>query len=75
MEYKALKSELIEWLTKLEDEDTLDYLKIVKDANVTPDDWGHDLTEEQILGIERGLKDVEEDRVTPHGTIREKYGL
>ncbi|HEY3371970.1 MAG TPA: hypothetical protein VGK10_14030 [Prolixibacteraceae bacterium] len=75
MGHEALKLELIEWLMKLEDEDTIDYLKIVKDANVSHDDWGHDLTDEQTAGIERGLKDVDEGRVTPHDIVKRKYGL
>jgi len=75
MGQEALKSELIEWLMMLEDEDTIDYLKSVKDANVLPDDWAIDLTEEQKSGIERGLEDVDEGRVISHDAIQGIYGL
>ena len=75
MGHEAIKLELIEWLTKLEDEETIDYLKIVKDANVLHEDWWLDLTDEQKSGIERGLKDVDDGRVTPHDIVRQKYGL
>ena len=75
MGHDAVKLELIEWLTKLEDDETIDYLKIVKDSNVSHDDWWHDLTDEQKSGIDRGLKDVDAGRVTPNDTVRLKYGL
>ncbi|MCX6320822.1 MAG: hypothetical protein NTX93_03340 [Bacteroidia bacterium] len=75
MGHDAVKLELIEWLTKLEDDETIDYLKIVKDSNVSHDDWWHDLTDEQKFGIDRGLKDVDAGRVTPNDTVRLKYGL
>lgn len=75
MKHEAIKSELIEWLTKLEDEETVDYLKGVTDAYVSPGDWGHDLTDEQKSGIERGLKDVDDGSVVPHDTVKAKYGL
>ena len=75
MGHEALKLELIEWLAKLEDEETIDYLKVVKDANVMQDDWWLTLTDEQKSQIERGLKDVEEGKVTPHDIVKRKYGL
>ena len=75
MGHEAIKLELIEWLTKLEDGETIDYLKIVKDANVSHDDWWQDLTVEQMTGIERGLKDIDAGRVTPHDNVKLRYGL
>jgi hypothetical protein len=75
MGHEAVKLELIEWLAKLEDKETIDYLKIVKDSDVSHNDWWHDLTDEQKSGIERGLKDVDDGRVTPHDIVKLKYGL
>ena len=75
MGHDAIKLELIEWLTKLEDDETINYLKIVKDSNVSHEDWWYELTEEQKAGIERGLKDIDAGRVTPHNTVKLKYGL
>lgn len=72
---EALKLELIEWLSKLEDEDTIEYLKVVKDTSSLDKDWWNDLTAEQKKGIDRGLKDAEEGRVTPHKDVMKKYGL
>ena len=38
-------------------------------------DWWEDLSIEQIKGIERGLKDIEEGRVISHDEVRLKFGL
>ena len=75
MGLEAIKLELIEWLTKLEDQDTLEYLKVVKDSKISDHDWFDDLTEEQKRGIERGLKDIDEGRVTSHDEVKKTYGI
>lgn len=75
MGHDAIKLELIEWLTKLEDDDTIEYLKLVKDSSFSEEDWWHNLTMEQKQGIERGLRDIDEGRVTLHEEIKKKYGL
>jgi hypothetical protein len=75
MRIEAIKFELIEWLTKLEDNETIKYLKIVKDSKNNKNDWWNDLTEEQKRGIQKGLKDIEEGRVFSHEEVRRKYGL
>ena len=70
----AIKLELIEWLTKLDNNDTFEYLKIIKDTD-SSDDWWNELSTEQRKGIERGLKDIDDGRVVPHEEIRLKYGF
>ena len=75
MGHEAIKLELIQWLANLEDDETLDYLKVVKDSNETQKDWWHDLTDEQKSGIARGLKDVDEGWVRSHNDIKIQYGL
>ena len=75
MGHEALKLELIEWLTHLDDDDTISYLKIVKDSSETGSDWWQELTIEQKQGIERGLRDIDAGRVTPHDQVKKKYGL
>jgi len=75
MGHNAIKLELIEWLAKLEDTETLNYLKIVKDSNLSDADWWHDLSESIKSGIQRGLKDVDEGRILSHKEIKLKYGL
>lgn len=71
----SLKSELIEWLAKLEDEETIDFLKQVEETGVANEDGASHLSDEMKAGITRGLKDVDNGKVTPHDTIRDKYGL
>ena len=75
MEHDAIKLELIEWLTKLEDDETINYLKIVKDSEVSQADWWQTLTDEQKDGIERGLADVDAGRLISHDAVKLKYGL
>jgi hypothetical protein len=75
MGLEALKLELIEWLTHLDDDDTISYLKIVKDSSETGSDWWQELSEEQKGGIERGLHDIDAGRVTPHDQVKREYGL
>jgi len=70
----AIKLELIEWLTKLDNNDTFEYLKIIKDTD-SSDDWWNELSTEQRKGIERGLKDIDDGRVVPHEEVRLKYGF
>ncbi len=75
MGHEAIKLELIEWLAKLEDDETIDFLKLVKDSNGSNNDWWHELTPEQKAGIERGLDDVDTGRVTAHEVVKLRYGL
>lgn len=75
MGHEAVKLELIEWLTKLDDNETIEYLKLVKDAKVSHTDWWYDLNNEQKAGIERSLKDIDAGRVTHHDDVKQKYGL
>ena len=75
MGLEAIKLELIEWLTKLDDKDTINYLKVVKDSSSEKKDWWHSLSEDQKQGIKRGLLDIEEGRVIDHEDVKKKYGL
>lgn len=75
MGLEAIKLELIEWLTKLTDHETIQYLKVVKDSKTADAEWWHSLSNDIREGIERGLKDVDEGRVTFHDDVKKKYGL
>lgn len=75
MGFEALKLELIEWLTKLDNESTIQYLKVIKESSENGDDWWKELSEVQKKSIERGLRDVDEGRVTSHEEVKAKYGL
>ncbi len=75
MTQEALKLELIEWLSQLDDDETIEYLKVVKDSRSSNKDWWNELTVKQKQGIERGLKDIEHGRTVPHEEVKKKYGL
>ncbi len=75
MGYETIKLELIEWLTKLQDTNTIEYLKIVKDSRVSGNDWWNDLTEDQKTAIERGIEEIKEGKVVAHEEVVKKYGL
>jgi predicted transcriptional regulator len=75
MGHDAIKLELINWLTKLNDDETLDYLKVVKDACDSKNDWWLDLSDAQKSGIERGLKDIDAGRIHSHNDVKLKYGF
>ena len=75
MGLEAIKLELIEWLTMLDDQDTINYLKVVKDSASEDSDWWNALSDDQKHGIEAGLKDIDEGRVTDHEDIKRKYGF
>lgn len=75
MELEAIKLELIAWLSKLEDQDTIEYLKVVKDTQETGNDWWEELNQVQKKGVEKGLNDVKEGRIFSHEEVRKKYGI
>lgn len=75
MGFEALKLELIEWLASLDNESTIQYLKVIKDSSDNDHDWWTDLTDEQKKSIESGLKDVDKGNVTSHEEVKSKYGL
>ncbi len=75
MKQETLKIELIEWLTKLNDIETLNYLKIIKESGINNHDWWNDLTAQQVQGIQRGLRDIDEGRIVSHEDVKKRYGL
>ncbi len=48
MAKEALKCELIEWGVKLDDAETLDFLKIIKDSNSSKRNWWNSMSEETV---------------------------
>ncbi len=75
MSQEAIKLELINWLTRINDKDTLKFLKSVMDSKIGYGDWGAVLSQEQRAGIERGLNDLDNGRFVPHSDVKRKYGL
>ena len=74
MQLEAIKLELIEWLARLKDSDTIELLKSFKDSS-TENDWWDELSNEHKMGIEKGLADIQEGKVVTHDDVTKKYGL
>jgi predicted transcriptional regulator len=75
MGHDAIKLELMHWLSKLDDDSVLNYLKVIKDSSENQNDWWHDLSDEQKSGVSRGLNDVDNGRFHSHEDVKIKYGL
>ena len=75
MTQEAIKLDLIEWLTRLDNKETISYLKVLKDETSKEGDWWDDLSEAQKAGIERGLRDIDEGRTVPHKIVKDQHGL
>lgn len=75
MSQEAIKLELINWLTRINDIDTLRFLKSVMESKTGNRDWGAELSQEQRAGIERGLNDLDNGRFVSHSDVKRKYGL
>jgi len=75
MTQEAIKLELIAWLTRLDNKETISYLKVLKDETSKEGDWWDDLSEVQKAGIERGLRDIDEGKTVSHEIVKDRYGL
>jgi len=48
---------------------------VIKDGLEEQKDWWNDLSDVQKAGVERGLKDIENGRTTPHNIVRKKHEI
>lgn len=74
MNIQTEKLDLIEWISKLNDNSIINKLKQVKEDYSKSKDWWDKLNQEEIDSINRGLKDFEEGRTHSHETARRIYG-
>ncbi|CAN5536790.1 hypothetical protein BH23BAC1_BH23BAC1_25970 [soil metagenome] len=64
MNIQTLKYEIIEWITKTNDNSLLKVLKSIKDSNVaTTADWYDELNNEEIDSVNRGIENHEKGEV------------
>jgi hypothetical protein len=61
-ELNKIKSDLIDWISKLSDESTIAFLEGFKQSHSTSD-WWETLPEHQRFLIQRGLKDAESNKM------------
>ncbi|MBK8582360.1 MAG: hypothetical protein IPL86_11120 [Flavobacteriales bacterium] len=73
MSTDAMKLELIQWLSQLEDKGLLNSLFQLKKTNETAD-WYDELTDEQRAAIAEGDADLKAGRVTSSEDLWKKYG-
>lgn len=72
MDIRTAKEELIDWIRNLDDETTIEKLKLVKDATAE-NGWWEELSEAEVASIERGLADEKAGRVIPHDEVKKRY--
>lgn len=73
MNSESIKNELIEWLTRLDDNSILTSLLQFKKSSESGD-WADNLTPEQIESLQRGLSDLENNRVISSKDFWSSYG-
>lgn len=69
-----VREELVEWISKPENKDLLETLKLMKEA-ATSGDWFDGLTEEEVQSIERGRKDHEKKDTLSSKEFWKKHAL
>lgn len=73
MKSDAIRHELIEWISKLEDQGLLGSLLGIKNATEKAD-WADTLSPEERRSIERGLDDVKHGRTTNSKDFWARHG-
>ena len=68
MNINAIKIELIQWLTQIEDENTLAKVKAVCEES----DWWDGLPTSAKESIDNGLDDIVNDRVVDYKQVRKR---
>ena len=72
MDIKEEKQNLIDWISKLEDESIIDEIKFLRDNYTNGKDWWSDLSEEEKKGIEEGLREIEEGRIFTYEQVKDE---
>ena len=74
MGVEATKLELLDWISNLEDETTIGYLKIVKDTKLD-DDICWALSTEQEIQINQGLQAIATGKATCYEQVKAYFGF
>lgn len=69
----SIKTELIEWLSRLDDKSILTSLLQFK-KSIEAGDWCDNLTQEQIESLQRGLADLEQGGIMKSEDFWKSYG-
>jgi len=73
MNIQSEKLNLIEWISRLNDNSIIERLRNIKDDYSKSEDWWDSLKKEELESINRGLKDLDEGRVHTNETARKTY--
>ena len=73
MNAQAVKADIIQWITELDDQSILLELKKIKEQSTKKIDWWDTLSIEERQSIDRGLEDSKNGRTVPHSEVRKKY--
>jgi len=73
MKADALKLELIQWLSALDDKEILQSLFFFKNIQQKTD-WWDELTKEQLAEVNKGIEDIKQGRTISSKDIWKKYG-
>ena len=65
------KIELIQWLSSLEDKNIIDKLLLLRKAETT--DWWETIQDQEKNAILEGIKDAENNKLSPHSSARKLY--
>jgi predicted transcriptional regulator len=68
-----MASELIQWLSTIEDEDVLDRISALIN-NETKKDWWARASAAERKSIEKGIIDADNGKLNPHEKARDIYG-
>ena len=67
-----IKIELIQWLTTLDDSSLIQ--KILDLRKNQTKDWWTELSEAEMISIEKGISDADNDKLNSHSEARKIYG-
>jgi hypothetical protein len=70
---KVVKEELIEWISRPENEDLLETLKLIKETS-SEGDWYDDLSESEKESVRKGQKDLQSGNVLSSREFWDKHG-
>ena len=73
MKADSIKSELIDWLSKLDDQSILASLLQFK-KSTEAGDWADNLSQDQVESLQRGLSDMENGNVISSKDFWNSYG-
>ena len=72
MNIESEKKKIIEWISEIEDESTIEELKILRDVSVNGSDLWDNLSEEEKKGIDEGIKDIDEGRIASYEDVKKE---